>query len=520
MSFLKRGALVGLLLAACATNDERTISGRDGNGGEGGEQTVAGEAGDRPSAARGGAAGSRASGGTGGPEAGEGGETSATGARGASGGTVGEEAGQGGEADAGGTGGGGRGGSSGATTGGSAGTGVACPAVVEEGWDIDPTYVTGATGATDIAFHADGRAVVTRKAGQVTVRLTDGTTNQSTPFSNVDSGSEKGLLGVVADPNVAVNDAFYFYVSDGSTDDDKHRVYRGTLLSDSTFDIDLSSPIVSASRGLGPGLQGPANHDGGGLLVHKGKLYVSVGDTGANATPPSNRYASCLDKPNGSILRVNLDGTIPTDNPLVSIASVTACTGVGGPWTMGAPDQRIYAWGFRNPWRFWIDPQTDLLWIGDVGEQTKEEISVGGGNAHYGYPFHEGNTEWGSIDGIECNIGFLPGRTCTPPVHDYTHAEGTSVTGGLIPEGCGWQNVWPGKTYYLFGDYGGGWIRALDVRPDRKGVVSSTAVTIATVGGGPASFRMGPDDALYVVLHAGSAVYRFSPKTPCGPACR
>ena len=63
--------------------------------------------------------------------------------------------------------------------------------------------------------------------------------------------------------------------------------------------------------------------------MHKGQLYIGVGDTGANATPPVNKYGACLNKPNAKILRVNLDGTIPTDNPLVDLAMVTGCADRG-----------------------------------------------------------------------------------------------------------------------------------------------------------------------------------------------
>src|SRR5689334_23310599 len=77
---------------------------------------------------------------------------------------------------------------------------------------LDEAYVSDAGNATDIAFHADGRAVITHKTGQITVRHTDGELKEITQsFPNLDTGSEKGLLGVVADPNVGKNDTFYFY---------------------------------------------------------------------------------------------------------------------------------------------------------------------------------------------------------------------------------------------------------------------------------------------------------------------
>jgi MYXO-CTERM domain-containing protein len=391
--------------------------------------------------------------------------------------------------------------------------------------EVNAEFVTGATGATDIAFAADGRAVVTRKNGQITIRNTDGTTEVlSRTFMNVDTGSEKGLLGVVAHPTE--QDTLFFYVSDGQSNDDKHRVYQGVLNADNTLTIDTANPIVGADVNPGdPGLEGPANHDGGGLFIHDNHLYVGVGDTGANSTPPSNKYSSCLNKPNGKILRVNLDGTIPDDNPLVGLDAVTACEGTRSGWDTAAPDTRVFAWGFRNPWRFWVDPQGGRMWIGDVGEGAREEISVSEpvedySGQHFGYPFHEGSVDYDPLDGLDCNMGFEPGRECTGPVHDYGRADGTSVTGGMIPEGCGWEDAFDGKVYYFFGDYGSGLIGALEVRPDRSGPVSSNAIDAGDLGGGPVSFRQGPGGAMYVVMHGAGSVVEVKPRVQTGDGCQ
>jgi glucose/arabinose dehydrogenase len=386
---------------------------------------------------------------------------------------------------------------------------------------VDPGYVTGANGATDIAFSGD-RAVITTKSGAVFVRRADGTKNQLTGlFDNVDTGSEKGLLGVVSDPEDPTT--LFFYVSNGETDD-KHRVYRGTLGENDEITID-AQPIVAAAMNNGPGLEGPANHDGGGLFIHEGQLYIGVGDTGANATPPTNKYGSCLNKGNGKILRVELDGSIPADNPLTGVSEVTACDSTRGDFITAAPDERIFAWGFRNPWRFWIDPHTDLMWIGDVGEATREEISVGTGDQHYGYPFFEGARDW-SMDagelrlGIDCSEGFAPSRPCVAPVHDYDHNGGNaSVTGGLIPEGCGWTNAFDGRLLYLFADYNLNWVHALEVAADRSGVVSADAIEVGSFEGAPVSIRQGPDQAVYMVFYSGGAVYRFAPAELTGPDC-
>jgi glucose/arabinose dehydrogenase len=382
---------------------------------------------------------------------------------------------------------------------------------------LDPQFFSNVTDPTDIAFSADGRAIVTTKAGPLLVRHADGTVvTVAYPFPpTLDTDSEKGVLGVVADPNVAQNRAFYFYVSNGPTAD-KHRVYRAVLgATTDTFTVD-AVPIIGAARGLGPGLEGPANHDGGGLAVSGGKLYVSVGDTGLDATPPLNKYGSCLNKGNGKILRVNLDGTIPSDNPLVSVAAASGCDTATGPWTIAAPDPRIFVWGQRNPFRVWVDPRTSLVWVGDVGETTSEEIAIYAGNQSGGYPFVEGGTTWGPVDGNTCST-LTPSRACTPPAFSYGHDVGQAVMGGVIVEGCGWGQVFGGTTY-VFGDWSAGWIRALPVNSARAGFTSTTPVDFAD-GLGPAAFRMGPDAALYVVLENSRSVIRLAPVSRTGADC-
>jgi glucose/arabinose dehydrogenase len=380
---------------------------------------------------------------------------------------------------------------------------------------VDTQYMVGAQ-ATDVAFSGDGRAVMTLKTGEVIVRRSNGSALVTPyPFGGaLDTASEKGLLGVVADPDVAHDHAFYFYVSNGPTED-KHRVYRALLTENDSFVVD-PKPIVGAARGVGPGLEGPANHDGGGMVIHGGMLYIGVGDTGANASPPTNKTGSCLNKGNGKVLRVNLDGSVPASNPLVGMSTVTTCARTSGTWGNGQPDTRIFAWGLRNPWRIWVDPSTSLLWIGDVGEAASEEISVGRGGEHFGWPFVEGGKVWGDVDGKNCSSSSPP-RACTPPQYSYDRPAGGAVTGGLIPTGCGWANVFP-KPSYVFADSGSGWLRALPVNAARTGFSSQTPAELATSLPTPVSLREGPDGALYVVMY-GAGVYRFAPTDKTGAGC-
>lgn len=369
------------------------------------------------------------------------------------------------------------------------------------------THAMGYTNATDIAFLPDGRQVITMKGGAVVVRKRDGTFTSPVVHFKIaqPAASEQGLLGVIPHPAFAQNQTLFFYASIGDTPN-RHKVMQGTLADDDTLTVD-ATPIIDN------GLAGPANHNGGGLVIYKDQLYVSVGDTGANATPPVNKYGSCLNKPNGKILRVELDGRVPTDNPLVGRNQVTGCQDrdIGG-FTMEPPDTRIYAWGLRNPFRFWIDPMTGLLWVGDVGEQSREEITIGSKGSHFGYPFFEGTRAYvqafNSFGGCK---GMTPGAECTPPLHEYqtNGPMGDSVIGGLIPSGCGWPSEYTSR--YIFGDHGSGKVWTLDVAPGRNGVVPSSLKDFATLKG-LAAFRMGHDDALYLVSHDTGSVAKIAPR--------
>jgi glucose/arabinose dehydrogenase len=510
-----------LVMATCLPLDERVIV--EGAGGVAGAGGVGATSGEGPGGEGGGGASAEAgaTGEAGGEMGGAGGTGGASGGKGGSGGRGGGSGGKGGASGKGGTGGSagadaGSGGSSGGGAGTAGGATVPC-GDVEAGVDVSTDYVTGIMGATDIAFHSDGRAVITQKNGVITVRRVDGTTRIiSGKFAGLDTNSEKGLLGVVADP---ATDDFYFYVSIGVTELDKNQVFRGTL--DETDDVLISGAPIVASNAYGPGLEGPANLVGGGLVIHGGHLFIGVGDSGRNSQPPTNKYASCLNKPNGKILRVNLDGSIPEDNPLVGTTGVTTCSTYNGAWSSGAPDGRIFAWGLRNPWRFWVDPLTNLMWIGDVGEATREEISVGPGGTHFGWPFAEGTTTYPDLAGMNCSV-MSPSTTCTPPVYDYASSGGASVTGGLIPDGCGWDNVWDGDEYYVFGDYMKNTLKGVKVTADHQGLFvpqSMVDVIPPVTMGGPVSIRMGPDGGLYVIFYNLGAVYRITPKSLCGPKC-
>jgi len=386
--------------------------------------------------------------------------------------------------------------------------------------------VTGLGATTDLAFLPDGRMVITEKDGAVKLRGTDGSVALAAAF-DVDTGSEKGMLGVAVDAEffAATRRIFLYYsASDaaGGNDLDRHRVVSIALGADGA--LDRASELV-----LVRDLRGPANHDGGGLAVGPdGKLYVGVGDTGSNsgAPPeppqePTNHFATCLSNANGKILRVNFDGSIPADNPLASTVAATACgdaPGAGVSAAMLAPPRReIWAWGFRNPWRLSFDPVTGNLWVGDVGEISYEEVSVVRAGRHHGWPWREGPHGWPLTKCDEITPG---AGDCVDPVYACRHGAAAggedgdcqSITGGVIVDNPAWPAADRGR--YYFADNVNGRLFSVAVDPARASLVAGSRREVAQVqGGGPVSLRLGPDGDLYVAVLPGR-IARLAPAAP------
>jgi glucose/arabinose dehydrogenase len=381
---------------------------------------------------------------------------------------------------------------------------------------------TGLSQPTDFAFLPDGRMVITEKGGAAKLRATDGTLTTAGTF-DVDTESEKGLLGVVADPDFATTRRLFFYYSAsdgaGGTDDDRHRVVSRELKDDGTIDA-----AAGTQHTLVSGLHGPQNHDGGGLAIGPdGKLYIGVGDTGCNSNTepepiytPTNFFATCLSNANGKILRVNLDGSVPNDNPLVGMGAVTACgtCGTAISSATAAPRTEIWAWGFRNPWRFWFDPQTGKLWVGDVGEITYEEIDVVVKGRHYGWPWREGPHGWPTS---KCQDVSPDTGDCVDPVYHCHHGDAVdgidgdciSITGGAIVDNTAWPAAVRGR--YYFADNGDGRIWSLAVDSTRSTLVAGSRVDVTQTNGTPVSLRIGPDGDLYVADLTLNKILKLAP---------
>ncbi len=370
-------------------------------------------------------------------------------------------------------------------------------------------------GPTDLRFLPDGRIVITEKAGVVKIRALDSTVTVAYTFC-VATTSEQGLLGVEVDPNFATTNRLFFYYSncaaDGGTDLDRHRVVSITLKADGTLDGSTEKILIN-------NLRGPANHDGGGLAIGPdGKLYIGVGDTGCNVDccPAANMFATCLSNGNGKIHRINLDGTIPTDNPLVGTAMVTACGDTCTDTVMAsvgaAPRTSIWAWGTRNPFRFSFDKQTGNLWLGDVGEAAREEIDIVQKGKHHGYPWFEGfmGPSGNQYTLSQCNT-ITPGSgDCIQPLWDCSHGDGQgcqSITGGTFVDNPLFPAQYKGQ--YFFADNATGYFYVLHVNAARDGaqVITDGGNAREVLGNFsnpnnvfPCAIRLGNDGMPYYVM--------------------
>jgi len=371
-------------------------------------------------------------------------------------------------------------------------TALAGSPLVDRGWAALPDGFTRTTVAsslslpTALAFLPDGRMLVTTKAGQL-VRVDAGI---RTTLGNIQvcSGSEMGLLGIAVDPAFASNGRVYLYRTRpgaggcGTSTGRVNEVIRVTISGDTIADGSTLVLVTGIPTDLG-------NHDGGGLRIGPdGHLYVGAGDSGLgdNQGGPgssTNPYAQDLGSLAGKVLRIALDGSVPADNPFV-----------------GVPGARpeVWAYGFRNPFRFSFDPEGGRLWLGDVGDFTWEEIDV--------VP-RGGNHSWPACEGLAPAGCAGPGDVVPVLVYPHSGASsyGSSVTGGDF----GGAAMGPFSGHYFFGDFVSGKIWRAVPNVARDGLAGSPVV-FDDGASGPVDIVRGPDGSLYYVAIGAGEVRRIS----------
>jgi len=297
------------------------------------------------------------------------------------------------------------------------------------------------SGPTSITSCGDNRLFITEQSGAI--RIWDGTQILTTPFLTVSpilSGGERGLLSVAFHPHYAQNGFFFVYYTDpsGNVTIARYHVSGDPNVADPNSGVTLISIPHPVS-----------NHNGGQLQFGPdGYLYAGVGDGGGGCDDTNGGCnAQRADTMLGKMLRIDVDQNVNA-SPYYGVPPTNPFVGPGG-----FADE-VWNTGLRNPWRFAFDRLTRALFIGDVGQVTREEVdyqlpeSLGGEN--YG---------WKIMEGFLCHTCALTGcpmptppcqaPPLTMPILDYAHSPHCAITGGYVYRGI---RIGFLRGKYLYGD--------------------------------------------------------------------
>jgi glucose/arabinose dehydrogenase len=325
-----------------------------------------------------------------------------------------------------------------------------------------PVYVTTAPGQSQLLF-------VVEQGG--TIRVLRNETVLATPFLDIGNRisccDERGMLSMAFAPDYAASGLFYVAYTNVNGDIEVDEFKRiGSSAAATRADPRSRRHLLSVLH------RGASNHNGGQLQFGPdGYLYISTGD-GGELTPrgePARRLNSLL----GKIMRIDpkpANGKpyqIPPDNPFVGDT---------------AKRPEIYAYGFRNPWRFSFDGQR--LIVADVGQSRQEEIDYlpvrAAKGVNFGWPQFEGRLVYDNT---------RPGPTPAKfPLAVYNHTNGRcAIIGGYVSHDPRIPKL---AGQYLFGDLCDGVIHALSAdvaaqKPTANRLIGVTAPGLTTFGVGP-----------------------------------
>ena len=279
-----------------------------------------------------------------------------------------------------------------------------------------------------------------------------------------------GLLGMAFHPKFRQNRKYYL----------QHQIFEDgkvvTVVEEKEFSADFARDSGRPARRVIQTVSVAEDHSGGWIeFGPDGYLYFAMGDTGPHNDP--NGHAQDLGLLLGKMMRIDVDRpagglgySVPSDNPFLGHA--------------GARPE-IWAYGFRNPWRFSFDRLTGDLWLADVGQDRVEEIDI----------VHRGeNHGWNVYEAFEpfSNQYRVAGRTFTPPVFAYRRKYGNSVTGGYVYRGDKRSSFYG---VYICGDFTS---KMLFGVVQERGVLK-TVRRIGTVPQALVSFGMDEAGELYAV---------------------
>lgn len=330
------------------------------------------------------------------------------------------------------------------------------------------------------------RLFIVEKRGLIRIFDRNSSSLRPTAFLNlsglISTLGERGLLGMAFDPGYITNGQFYVFYTNVNGDLVIARYAR--------VNSDLADPtsaVILLTITRDPTF---SNHNGGMMAFGTdGCLYAGIGDGGSEGDPNNNgqNLSSLL----GKLLRLD-----PSTGG--------ACTnGIINPFVLVGGAQQVWSLGLRNPWRFSFDSITGDLYIGDVGQDAREEIDVAvapnaGRQDNYGWRLMEGSLCFNPSS--NCNSGGL-----TLPVLDYSHLNGAcSVTGGYVYRGSVKPDL---QGTYFYGDFCAGFVRSFRYQNGQP--IEQTEWPLLSP---PGSFvtSFGEDDAgeLYVMTRGGG-LFKF-----------
>jgi aldose sugar dehydrogenase len=363
---------------------------------------------------------------------------------------------------------------------------------------LQVTEVVGGLNApTAMAFIGDHDILVLQKSDGQVRRVVNGVL-QPTPVLDVAVSqlSERGLLGIAVHPAFPSTPWVYLYYTESSTGDDTmgltesfgNRLYRyrwnGNALVEPALLLDL------------PVLPGP-NHDGGVLRFGPdGKLYVVIGDVNHQGQL-QNIPAGGAPDDTSVIIRLNDDGTIPSDNPF---------------FTLGGNLAKYYAYGIRNSFGMAFDPLTNKLWMTENGPDAFDEINL----VEPGF-----NSGWSQIMGPDArspqgadNLFQLPNSHYADPQFSWFATVGPTAIVFLDSGEFGAQY----QQDIFVGDINSGTLYHFKPTPTRDGMLLQSAgltdlvadpeddqqeIIFGTGFGGITDLKVGPDGRLYIVSFQG-----------------
>lgn len=332
---------------------------------------------------------------------------------------------------------------------------------------------SGLSRPTKLTVAPDGRVFVSLQDGQVRV-IKDGKLLND-PFVSIPVvvERERGLQGLAFDPDFATNKYVYVYHSTAEGDRPHNRITRFTANGD-VADPASATVIFDTDHFGDSGL-----HNGGAMdFGSDGKLYVGVGD---------NNYAQdaqIMSVTRGKILRINKDGSIPSDGPFFNSATNKA--------------KAAYAIGVRNPFSLDIQPGTGRMVIADVGAGSWEEINEGRAGANYGWPKAEGPSDDPQYD---------------DPIYGYQHTFGKAAIVGVQfynPRNPTFPAEYVGDVFYA--DYEGGFIKSVDLSTNEVKDFASGIPNITDI-------QTADDGSVYYLQRNGGRVFRVTAATgnPAAP---